>query len=173
MVPLSGINNTRVIEQLVNLDSWILSSNIPRNIGLQDSRNLCTSTSASDYLEKGPTSTVYYLPLFLTNQRKCRFSAGALVENFPVEMLLLDSNTEAAIVGGLIHELNDCYCLNLPASPVLCRGNRPPLDELEIKKLIMVGRSHTSRLSAFVSASIETHCFKLPNQSQTNAESKF
>ena len=98
MVPLSGINNTRVIEQLVNLDSWILSSNIPRNIGLQDSRNLCTS--ASDYLEKGPTSTVYYLPLSLTNQRKCRFSAGALVENFPVEMLLLDSNTEAAIVGG-------------------------------------------------------------------------
>ena len=47
-----------------------------------------------------------------------------------------------------------------------------PLDELEFKKLIMVGGSDTSRLSALVLASIETHCFKLPNQSQKNAESK-
>ena len=36
----------------------------------------------------------------------------------------------------------------------------------------MIGGSNTSRLSALVSASIETTCFKLPNQSQTNAESK-
>ena len=50
--------------------------------------------------------------------------------------------------------------------------NGSPLDEPEIKKLIMVGRSHTSRLSALVSASIETICFKLLNQSQTNADPK-
>ena len=73
---------------------------------------------------------------------------------------------------GLVRELNDCYCLSLPASPALCRRNRSPLDEPKIKKLIMVGGSHTSRLSALVSASLETLCFKLPNQSQTNAESK-
>ena len=36
----------------------------------------------------------------------------------------------------------------------------------------MVGGSHTSRISALVSASIETICFKLPNQSQINAEQK-
>ena len=36
----------------------------------------------------------------------------------------------------------------------------------------MVGGSHTSRLSALVSASIETHRFKLLNQYQTNAKSK-
>ena len=36
----------------------------------------------------------------------------------------------------------------------------------------MIGRWHTSTLSALVSASIETTCFKLLNQSQTNAESK-
>ena len=89
MVPLSGVSNARTIEQLADLDSWILSANLPRNIGLHYSRNklwevLCTS--ASDFLEKGPTNAVHYLPLSLTNPRKCRFAAGALVGNFPTEI---------------------------------------------------------------------------------------
>ena len=103
MVPLSGIKNTRTIEQLADLDSWIMSANLPRNIGLHDSRNalwevLCTS--ASDYLEKGPTSTVHYLPLSLTNPRKRRFAAGALVGNFPAEIMPLDCDAESVIVWG-------------------------------------------------------------------------
>ena len=75
-------------------------------------------------------------------------------------------------MGGLVGKLNDCYCFNLPSRPILCCGNGSPLDEPEFKNLIMVGGTHTSRLSALVSASIETHCFKLPNQSQSNAESR-
>ena len=102
------------------------------------------------------------MPLSLTNPRKRRFSAKPLMGNFPVEILPLDCDAEAAIVGGLIHELNDCYCLSLPPNPALCRRNGSPLDEPEIKKLSMVGGSHTSRLSALVSASFETICFKLP-----------
>ena len=31
MVPLSGIKNTRTIEQLADLDSWIMSANLPRS----------------------------------------------------------------------------------------------------------------------------------------------
>ena len=125
-----------------------------------------------------PPSTHYlqlstdYQPLSLTNPRKRRFAAGPLVGTFPAEILPLDCDAESAIVGGLVSELNDCYCLNLPASPALCHRNGSLLDEPEIKKLIMVGGSHTSRLSALVSASLKTLCFKLPNQSQTNAESK-
>ena len=49
----------------------------------------------------------------------------SLVGNFPVEILPLDCNAEAAIVGGLVRELNDCYCLNLHTNPALCRGNGP------------------------------------------------
>ena len=175
LVPLSGVKNTRAVEQLADLDSWIMSTNLPRNIGLSDSRNLLWETlcsSASDYLEKGPTCAVHYLPLSLTNPRKRRFSAGPLVGNFPVEILPLDCDAESAIVGGLIRELNDCYCLSLPATPALCRGDGSSLDEPEFKKLVMVGGSHTSRMSALVSASIETVCLKLPNQSQTNADKK-
>ena len=112
MVPLSGVKNTRTIEQLADLDSWIMSANLQRNIGLPDSRNalwevLCTS--ASNYLEKGPTSAVHYLPLTLTNPRKRRFAAGSLVGNFPAEILPLDSDAESAIVGGLVRELNEYY----------------------------------------------------------------
>ena len=108
----------------------------------------------------------------MTNPRKRRFAAGSLVGNFSSEILPLDGDAESAIVGGIVRELNDCYCLNLPANPALCRRNGSPLDKPEIKKLVMIGGLHTSRLSALVSASIETTCFKLPNQSQTNAESK-
>ena len=65
-----------------------MAANLPRNIGLPDSRNalwevLCTS--ASDYLEKGPTSAVHYLPLSLTNPRKRRFAAGPSWETFPLK----------------------------------------------------------------------------------------
>ena len=115
---------------------------------------------------------VHYLPLSLTNPRKRRFSAKPLMGNFPVEILPLDCDAQAAIVGGLIRELNNCYCLSLPPNPALCRGNGSPLDEPKIKKLIMVGGLHTSRLLALVSASLETICFKLPNQSQTYAKQK-
>ena len=115
---------------------------------------------------------MHYLPLSLTNPRKRRFAAGPLVGHFPAEILPLDCDAESAIVGGIVRELNDCYCLNLPAKPALCRRNGTPLDEPVIKKLVMIGGLHTSRLSALVLASIATTCFKLPNQSQTNAESK-
>ena len=93
----------RVVKQLADLDSWIMSANLPRNVGLHDSRNLLWEvlcTSASDYLEKGPTSMVHYLLLSLTNPRKRRFSARLLMGNFPVEILLLDCDAEAAIGGG-------------------------------------------------------------------------
>ena len=72
MIPLSGVKSMRTIEQLADLDSWIMAANLPRNIGLPDSRNalwevLCTS--ASDYLEKGPTSAVQCtLPAALADQ---------------------------------------------------------------------------------------------------------
>ena len=103
MVPLSGIKNTRTIEQIADLDSGIMSANLPRNIGFHDSRNMLWEvlcTSASDYLEKGPTSTVHYLPLSLTNPRKRRFAAGALVGNFPAEIMPLDCDAESVIVWG-------------------------------------------------------------------------
>ena len=117
-------------------------------------------------------SAVYYLPLSLTNPRKRRFSAGRLWVTFRLRSCRWTATLKLPLWGGLIRELNDCYCLSLPPYPALCRGNGSPLDEPEIKKLIMVGRSYTRRLSALVSASIETICFKLPNQSQTNAEKK-
>ena len=59
MVPLSGVKNMHTIEQLAELDSWIMSANLLHNVGLHDSRNLLWEvlcTSAIDYLEKGPTS---------------------------------------------------------------------------------------------------------------------
>ena len=39
MIPLSGVKSMPTIEQLADLDSWIMAANLPRNIGLPDSRS--------------------------------------------------------------------------------------------------------------------------------------
>ena len=80
----------------------------------------------------------------------------------------LDSDIEGKIVSGLTRELNDCYCLNLPVNPNLQRGSASPLLELGKGKLVLVGASHTDRMSALIPASLETQFLKLPGQSQTN-----
>ena len=101
MVPLSGVKNMRTVEQLADLDSWIMSANLPRNVGLHDSRNLLWEvlcTSASDYLEKGPTSTVHYLPLSLTNPHKHRFSTGPLI--FRLRSYRLTATPKPPLWGG-------------------------------------------------------------------------
>ena len=64
-------------------------------------------------------------------------------------------------------ELNDCYCLNLPSNPSLQRGSESPLLEHGKGRLVLVGASHTSRMSALIPASLETKFLQLPGQSQT------
>ena len=68
---------------------------------------------------------------------------------------------EREIVCALTRELNDCYCLSLPADPTLDRFQDAPAHNLTGKQLVVVGSSHAGKLSALVSASIETKFLKL------------
>ena len=90
----------------------------------------------------------------LNNACKKRFLAGALTGNFPATIDPLDSDIEGKIVSGLTRELNDCYCLNLPVNPDLQYGSASPLLELGKGKLVLVGASHTNRMSALIPASL-------------------
>ena len=99
------------------------------NISLPETRNklwevLCRR--ASSFVETGPKGEVLYLPLSLTNPRKRRFNAGALEGPFPVKIHLLDQAMEGKIVCAITRELNDCYCLSLPADPTLTSSRTPP-----------------------------------------------
>ena len=61
---------------------------------------------------------------------------------------------------------------HLPSEPVLNHGTLSSLQQLEPKKLVLIGSSHTYRLSALVPASLETEYLKLPSQSRTNVEQR-
>ena len=61
---------------------------------------------------------------------------------------------------------------HLPSEPVLNHGTLSSLQQLEPKKLVLIGSSHTYRLSALVPASLETEYLKLSSQSQTNVEQR-
>ena len=108
-----------------------------------------------------------YLPISLNNAYKKRFSAGLLTGDFPAAINALSCNTETRIITNLKRELNDCYCLNLPVSPSLLHGSESPLLEHGKGWLVLVGALHTSRMSALLSASLETKLLKLLGQSQT------
>ena len=65
-VPLSGVGCAESIRDMANLDSWILSAKLPRNIVLWKSReklwaSLCSSASA--FLDQSPPCSVLYLPI--------------------------------------------------------------------------------------------------------------
>ena len=130
---------------MANLDSWILSAKLPRNIALSESRekfweSLCSSASA--FLDQSPPCSVLYLPILLNNARKKRFSAGPLAGEVPAEIDALDCYTEFAIISRITRELNDCYCLNLPSYPSLQRDLESPLLEQGTGRLVLVGASH-------------------------------
>ena len=101
-VPLSGVGSAESIRDMANLDSWILSAKLPRNIVLSESReklwaSLCSSASA--FLDQSPPCSVLYLPISLNNKRKKRFSAGPLAGEFPAEC-----DTESAIISSITGE---------------------------------------------------------------------
>ena len=169
-VPLSGVRSAESIRDMANLDSWILSAKLPRNIVLSESReklwaSLCSSASA--FLDQSPPCRVLYLPISLNNARKKRFFAGPLTGEFPAEIDALDCDTESAIISSITRELNDCYCLHLPSDPSLQRDSESPLLEHGTGRLVLVGTLHTSRSSALLPASLETKFLRLPGQSQT------
>ena len=158
-VPLSGVGSAESIRDMANLDSWILSAKLPRNIVLSESReklwaSLCSSASA--FLDQSPPCSVLYLPISLNNARKKRFSAGSLAGEFPEEIDAVDCNTESAIISSITRELNDCYCLHLPSNPSLQRDSELPLLEHGTGRLVLVGASRTSRMSALLPASLES-----------------
>ena len=169
-VPLSGISDSTTIAQLANFDSWVISNKMAPSISLPVSRDrlwevLCKS--ASTFVKQGPRGESLYLPMSLTNARKRRFTAGALEGPFPVTIDPLDAAAELEVVCALTKELNDCYCLSLPTDPLLERHSKSPARDLSEKRLVIVGSSHAGRMSALVSASLETTFLKLPHQSQT------
>ena len=169
-VPLAGISEVKMITELANLDSWHTSNKMAPNVCLPVSRNFLWDTltsSASNFVDLGPQGEILYLPILLTNSRKRRFAAGALKGPFPVEVQPLDSDAETGIISSLCKELNDSYCLALPAVPNLDRGSVSLCQDLEVKRLVVIGSSHAGKLSPLLTASLETQFLKLPSQSQT------
>ena len=127
----------------------------------------CTFCSSSNFPAGRKGNFCTSVLLLLTNSRKGWFAAGALKGPFPVAVQLLDSATETDIITSLCKELNDSYCLSLPAAPAHELGSESQCLVLEGKRMVVIGSSHAGKLSALLAASLETKFKKLPPQSQT------
>ena len=55
----------------------------------------------------------------------------------------------------------------LPTVPNLNRGSVSLCQDLDVKRLVVIGSSHAGKLSTLLTASLETQFLKLPSQSQT------
>ena len=81
------------------------------------------------------------------------------------------------IASCLTAELNYLYCLNLAEKPDIKRGSGLPTAELGGCKLVMIGGSHTAKISALSRHSGTTEYIPLPGQplsgdTVTNLEEK-
>ena len=83
------------------------------------------------------------MPISIRHPRKTRTLIGT-----PASIAPLSLATEIEITSSLTTEPNSLHCLNLAERPNIKRGSGLPTAELGGCKLIMVGSSHTAKISA-------------------------
>jgi hypothetical protein len=121
-IPVGGIGSETLIRDMMDLDSWIVSTGSGQATGLPDSRD----TFWWVILEAGrggrrvyTSSAPLSLPGGIKNPRIRPFMSGAYAGTISAEILPLEMEEERAIVGTLLTELNKKFCVSLDPYPSL------------------------------------------------------
>ena len=166
---LGGVTCPVLIRQLLDLDSWLLSSQLPSNVTLPSTRNLVWDRIKSDNPATGPSSLAVNelsmdLPLSVRHPRKARTVIPAPADPLPGSIAPLSLSSEIGITASLVAELNTLHCLNLSEEPEIKRDSGLPTAGLGGCKLVMLGGSHTSKIAALTRHSGTTEYIQLPGQ---------
>ena len=166
---LGGVTCPVLIRQLLDLDSWLLSSQLPSSLSLPSTRSLAWEKIKSDNPVSDQSGTVHYeqsldLPLSIRHPRKARTVIPAPVDPLPTTIAPLSAATESVIIESLISELNSLHCLNLSEKPEVKRDSGLPKAGLGGCKLVMMGGSHTAKIAALTRHSGTTEYIQLPGQ---------
>ena len=109
------------------------------------------------------------LPVTFRNRRKIRYELCAPVGLLPTKILPLSKESEQTIVCQLIADLNSLHCLKLSDKPDLKRGMCLPTCEHGLRKLVLVGASHTSKMATLLGLDDQVSYLSLPAQTAQKA----
>jgi hypothetical protein len=73
--------------------------------------------------------------------------SGAYAGTIPAEILPLEPEAERALVGSLLHELNEKFCVNLDPNPSLDRSIPPPPTVHNTGRTVFIGGSNLGRIA--------------------------
>jgi hypothetical protein len=95
------------------------------------------------YTSSAPLS----LPGGIKNPRIRPFLSGAYAGTIPAEILPLEPEAERALVGTLLQELNEKFCVNLDPNPSLGRSIPPPPTVHNTGQTVFIGGSNLGRIA--------------------------
>jgi hypothetical protein len=73
--------------------------------------------------------------------------SGAYAGTIPAEILALEPKVERALVGSLLNELNEKFCVNLDPNPSLDRSIPPPPTAHNTGRTVFIGGSNPGRIA--------------------------
>jgi hypothetical protein len=149
-VPVAGISSETLVRDMMDLDSWFVSTGAGQAAGLPDSRDTFWRVALEAgrggrrvYTSSAPLS----LPGGLKNPRIRPFVSGAYAGTIPAEILPLKPKEERAIVETLLTELNEKFCVSLDQNPSLDRSIPPSPTAHNAGRTVFIGGSNPGRIS--------------------------
>ncbi len=149
-IPVGGIGSETLLRDMMDLDCWIVSTGAGQATGLPDSRDAFWRVVREEgmggrrvYTSSAPLS----LPGGIKNSRIRPFLSGAYAGTIPAEILLLEPEAERALVGALLRELNEKFCVNLDPNPSLDRSIPPPPTVHNTGRTVFIGGSNLGRIA--------------------------
>jgi len=87
------------------------------------------------------------LPGGLKNPRIRSFVSGAFAGTIPAEILPLEPEEERAIIGSMLSELNEKFCVSLDPNPSLDRSTPPSLTAHSTGRTVFIGGSNLGKIA--------------------------
>ncbi len=149
-VPIGDIGSDTLARDMMDLDSWIVSTGAGQATGLPDSRDTLWRVVLANggggrrvYTSSAPLS----LPAGIKNPRIRPFMSGAFVGTVPAGIPPLSKEEESQIVRTLLAELNEKFCVNLDNNPSFERSVPPPFTEHNAGRTVFIGASNLGKIA--------------------------
>jgi hypothetical protein len=156
LVPLAGLHGQDLVRKMADLDSWICAAWPQPNLCLPELRGavwaeMRASLGGGEGWASNMSRTLL-LPISNRNTRKVPYTAGE-VEQLPKMVPPLTDSAEKSIVTTLVTDLNRNYVLGLSENISVARGGGLALVGTSAGTMVMIGASHTRRMTDSSAAS--------------------
>jgi hypothetical protein len=132
-IPVGGIGSETLVWDMMNLDSWLVSTGAGQSTGMPDTRDAFWRAILDPGRGGGrrvyTSSAPFTLPAGIKNPRARPFMSGAFAGTVPAEILPLSEREDGYIVSLLFTELNEKFCVGIDSNPSTDRSLPPSSTE--------------------------------------------